>query len=201
MRRVHSVELFDIGLALAMPAARQPARGVLTNAGGPAILATDADPPGLEMAPLSARRAGLRKILVPGLPSTIRSTWSRVRRPTTRSALKLLCAMRRSTWCRRSGARDHARSGGDRARGLGPSRRAQASGWPLHVARRGLRDRERARQDCAGVLTESAVRALVALDEQHLARADGKVQRARRSRGRKRWLAGRLGVEARRCLS
>jgi acyl-CoA synthetase (NDP forming) len=69
VQRVDSVEeLFDVGLALSklpLPAGKRVA--VLTNAGGPAILATDAlVGSGLEMAPaLEATRAKLRKILVP----------------------------------------------------------------------------------------------------------------------------------------
>jgi acetyltransferase len=69
VQRVDSVEeLFDVGLALSrlpLPAGRRVA--VLTNAGGPAILATDAlVRSGLEMAALSERtRAALRDLLVP----------------------------------------------------------------------------------------------------------------------------------------
>lgn len=69
VQRVDSVEeLFDVGLALsrlALPAGRRVA--VLTNAGGPAILATDAlVASGLEMAPLeAATRTRLRATLVP----------------------------------------------------------------------------------------------------------------------------------------
>ncbi|MCC6409407.1 MAG: acetate--CoA ligase family protein [Planctomycetes bacterium] len=69
VQRVDSVEeLFDVGLALSklpLPKGRRVA--VLTNAGGPAILATDALVRwGLEMAPLEeTTRAALREILVP----------------------------------------------------------------------------------------------------------------------------------------
>ncbi len=69
VQRVDSVEeLFDVGLALSklpIPAGNRTV--VLTNAGGPAILATDAIVgSGLEMAQLSeATRAELRTILVP----------------------------------------------------------------------------------------------------------------------------------------
>ena len=69
VQRVDSVEeFFDVALALSrspLPKGRRVA--VLTNAGGPAILATDAlVASGLEMAPLLDRtRTGLRKILVP----------------------------------------------------------------------------------------------------------------------------------------
>jgi acetyl coenzyme A synthetase (ADP forming)-like protein len=69
VQRVDSVEeLFDVGLALAklpLPAGKRVA--VLTNAGGPAILATDAlVGSGLDIAQLSpATGAKLRKILVP----------------------------------------------------------------------------------------------------------------------------------------
>lgn len=69
VQRVDSVEeLFDVGLALSklgLPSGRRVA--VLTNAGGPAILATDALVRwGLEMAALEeTTRAALREILVP----------------------------------------------------------------------------------------------------------------------------------------
>jgi len=69
VQRVDSVEeLFDVGLALSrLPLPAGPRVAVLTNAGGPAILATDAlIASGLEMAPLEARtRASLRRALVP----------------------------------------------------------------------------------------------------------------------------------------
>lgn len=69
VQRVDSVEeLFDVGLALSvLPLPRGPRVAVLTNAGGPAILATDAlVGSGLEMSALTARtRARLRKRLVP----------------------------------------------------------------------------------------------------------------------------------------
>ncbi len=69
VQRVDSVEeLFDVGLALSrLPLPRGPRVAVLTNAGGPAILATDAlVASGLEMAPLEPRtRARLRAALVP----------------------------------------------------------------------------------------------------------------------------------------
>jgi acetyltransferase len=68
VQRVRTIEeLFDVSLALSslpLPKGRRVA--VLTNAGGPAILATDAlVASGLEMAPLSGRtRAALRRMLV-----------------------------------------------------------------------------------------------------------------------------------------
>jgi acyl-CoA synthetase (NDP forming) len=69
VQRVDSVEeLFDVGLALSrLPLPSGPRVAVLTNAGGPAILATDAlIASGLDMAPLEARtRARLRAALVP----------------------------------------------------------------------------------------------------------------------------------------
>jgi acetyltransferase len=69
VQRVTSVEeLFDVGLALSrLPLPRGPRVAVLTNAGGPAILATDAlVGSGLEVAPLTDKtRAKLRSILVP----------------------------------------------------------------------------------------------------------------------------------------
>jgi acetyltransferase len=69
VQRVSSVEeLFDVGLALSrLPLPRGPRVAVLTNAGGPAILATDAVVgSGLAIAPLTdATRAKLRSILVP----------------------------------------------------------------------------------------------------------------------------------------
>lgn len=69
VQRVDSVEeLFDVGLALSrlsLPRGKRVA--LLTNAGGPAILATDAlVGSGLEMAPLAdATRTALRELLVP----------------------------------------------------------------------------------------------------------------------------------------
>ena len=67
--RVGSVEeFFDVALALSRsPLPKGPRVAVLTNAGGPAILATDAVvASGLEMAPLLDRtRARLKQILVP----------------------------------------------------------------------------------------------------------------------------------------
>ena len=69
VQRVDSVEeLFDIALALSrLPLPRGPRVAVLTNAGGPAILATDAlVASGLEMAPLRKKtRDALREALVP----------------------------------------------------------------------------------------------------------------------------------------
>ncbi len=69
VQRVDSVEeLFDVGLALSvLPPAPGPRVAVLTNAGGPAILATDAlVGSGLEMAPLTeGTQARLRELLVP----------------------------------------------------------------------------------------------------------------------------------------
>jgi acetyl coenzyme A synthetase (ADP forming)-like protein len=68
VQRVGSVEeLFDVGLALSkLPLPKGPRVAVLTNAGGPAILATDAlVRSGLEMAPLEPRtKRALRRILV-----------------------------------------------------------------------------------------------------------------------------------------
>jgi len=69
VQRVRSVEeLFDVALALArLPLPDGPRVAVLTNAGGPAILATDAlAASGLRIAPLRDRtRARLRELLVP----------------------------------------------------------------------------------------------------------------------------------------
>jgi acetyltransferase len=69
VQRVASVEeLFDVALALSQcPAPAGNRVAILTNAGGPAILATDAVvASGLEMAPLEGRtRAALRRLLVP----------------------------------------------------------------------------------------------------------------------------------------
>ena len=69
VQRVGSVEeLFDVALALAqLPLPKGPRAAVLTNAGGPGILATDAlVASGLEMAPLEpSTRDELRAILVP----------------------------------------------------------------------------------------------------------------------------------------
>ena len=69
VQRVDSVgHLFDVALALTrLPLPRGPRVAVLTNAGGPAILATDAlVASGLELAPLQERtRSKLRELLVP----------------------------------------------------------------------------------------------------------------------------------------
>jgi len=69
VQRVETVgELFDVALALSrLPLPKGNRVAVLTNAGGPAILATDALVAlGLEMAPLrAATRSRLRKALVP----------------------------------------------------------------------------------------------------------------------------------------
>ncbi len=69
VQRVRSVEaLFDVGLALSrLPLPAGNCVAVLTNAGGPAILATDAlIASGLQMAPLrTTTRAALKKVLVP----------------------------------------------------------------------------------------------------------------------------------------
>jgi len=69
VQRVRSVEaLFDVGLALSrLPLPDGNCVAVLTNAGGPAILATDAlIASGLQMAPLrTTTRAALKKALVP----------------------------------------------------------------------------------------------------------------------------------------
>ncbi len=69
VQRVASVEeLFDVALALSKcPPTRGDRLAVLTNAGGPAILATDAAvASGLSMAPLAAAtRRALRRLLVP----------------------------------------------------------------------------------------------------------------------------------------
>jgi acetyltransferase len=69
VQRVETVgELFDVSLALSrLPLPKGNRVAVLTNAGGPAILATDALVAlGLEMAPLRERtRKALRKALVP----------------------------------------------------------------------------------------------------------------------------------------
>jgi len=69
VQRVETIgELFDVGLALSrLPVPEGVRVAILTNAGGPAILATDAlVAAGLEMAPLHERtRHALRKRLVP----------------------------------------------------------------------------------------------------------------------------------------
>ncbi|MHC4973647.1 MAG: acetate--CoA ligase family protein [Planctomycetota bacterium] len=69
VQRVRSVEaLFDVGLALSrLPLPGGNCVAVLTNAGGPAILATDAlIASGLQMAPLrTTTRTALKKALVP----------------------------------------------------------------------------------------------------------------------------------------
>jgi acetyltransferase len=215
VQRVDSVEeLFDVGLALAnLPLPRGNRVAVLTNAGGPAILATDAlVRSGLQVAALGEdTRAALKKALVP--EASVQNPVDMVAGATAehyRASLRLLLrdpavdmvlvtfvppvthdavAVARTVF-------DVAKGSVKPVVGCFMSRdevlRAIAS---------------EAQQDWVPVYLypESAVRALAALDERRriLARPIGKVKRFRvDARAAKAALKpGWLGVEARRALS
>ncbi len=215
VQRVNSVEeLFDVGLALSklpLPAGNRVA--VLTNAGGPAILATDAlIGSGLEIAVLSKRtRASLRRMLVP--EASIENPVDMVAGATAenyRRALGVLLAD--------PGVDEvlvifvppitHdpvkvARSVFDAARG---SKKPVVS---CFMSRDEVLKSiaSEAQQDWAPVYLypESAVRALVALDERRklLARPEGKLKEfaVDMAAARKALRPGWLGVKARRALA
>jgi acetyltransferase len=211
VQRVASVEeLFDVALALSkcpLPTGRRVA--VLTNAGGPGILATDAIvASGLEMAPLAGRtRARLRRLLVP--EASVRNPVDMVADATARNydrALRLLLAdatvdmvlvifvppltrdpiaVARTVFAAAKGSRKPVVCCFmSRDEVLDDIARATVQEWiPVYL------------------YPESAVRALAALDERRriLARPEGRI---RRFRARRVKLApGWLGVEARRKLS
>ncbi|MHC4548890.1 MAG: acetate--CoA ligase family protein [Planctomycetota bacterium] len=210
VQRVDSIEeLFDVGLALArLPLPRGNRVAVLTNAGGPAILATDAlVASGLEMAPLRApTRSALKRILV--AEASVRNPIDMVAGATAQNydrCLRLLLkdptadmvlvifvppvthdpvAVARTVFGAVKGSRKPVVCCFmSRDEVLADVRRATDQDWvPVYL------------------FPESAVRALAALDERRriLARTEGKV---RRFRVRKVTLAkGWPGVEARRAL-
>ncbi|HEX5138256.1 MAG TPA: acetate--CoA ligase family protein, partial [Planctomycetota bacterium] len=211
VQRVTSVEeLFDVALALSkcpLPARNRLA--VLTNAGGPAILATDAAvSSGLAMAPLRpATRAALKRQLVPeasilnpidmvagaGAKDYDRCLRLLLKDPTVDMVLVIFVppltrepiVVARAVFEAAKGSRKPVvccfMSREEVLRGI---RKASVEDWvPIYL------------------YPESAVRALTALDERRriLARAEGTVRRyrAKRIRLEKGW----LGVDARRALS
>ncbi len=211
VQRVTSVEeLFDVALALSkcpLPAGNRVA--VLTNAGGPAILATDAAvSSGLEMAPLrEATRGALRRLLVP--EASVLNPIDMVAGATAKDydrSLRLLLSdptvdmvlvifvppLTRDPIVVARAVFDAAKGSPkpvvccfmSREEVLSGIRKAAVEDWvPIYL------------------YPESAVRALLALDERRriLARPEGTVRRfrARRVRLERGW----LGVEARRALS
>ncbi|MBI5432315.1 MAG: acetate--CoA ligase family protein [Planctomycetes bacterium] len=215
VQRVDSVEeLFDVGLALSklpLPKGRRVA--VLTNAGGPAILATDALVRwGLEMAPLEeTTRAALREILVP--EASVQNPIDMVAGATAgnyRRSLQLLLRDRTVDMVLVTFVPPitHdpvlvARTVFDVAKG---SKKPVVGCFMSRdeVMRSISREAE---QDWVPVYLypESAVRALAALDERRriLARPEGRVKRRRVDKEELRALLkpGWLGVEARRALS
>lgn len=218
VQRVDSVEeLFDVGLALSklgLPEGNRVA--VLTNAGGPAILATDALVRwGLEMAPIEeTTRASLREILVP--EASVRNPIDMVAGATAenyRRSLELLLAdptvdmvlvifvppithdpilVARTVF-------DVAKGSKKPVVGCFMSRD--------EVMRAIAKETQRAQQDWVPIYLypESAVRALAALDERRriLERPEGRVKRRRVDADELRAILrpGWLGVEARRALS
>jgi acetyl coenzyme A synthetase (ADP forming)-like protein len=215
VQRVSSVEeLFDVGLALSrLPLPRGPRVAVLTNAGGPAILATDAlVGSGLELAPLTdATRATLRRILVP--EASIANPVDMVAGATAeqyRVALSTLLADRTVDMVIvifvpviTGEPIATARSVFDAARG------SQKPVVGCFMSRdEVLRSiASAAHQDWVPIYLypESAVRALEALEERRriLARPEGRIRRFRVdvARARAALAPGWLGVDARRELS
>ena len=215
VQRVDSVEeLFDVGLALSrLPLPRGKRVAVLTNAGGPAILATDAlVASGLEIAPLEdATRTALRERLVP--EASVQNPVDMVAGATAEnygSCLNLLLRdptvdmvmvvfvppITRDPVHVAQTVFDVARKSRKPVVGCFMGRDEILSA----IARE-------TRQDWVPVYLypESAVRALVALDERRriLARKEGRVKRFRvATAGISAVLrSGWLGVEARRALS
>lgn len=215
VQRVDSVEeLFDVGLALArLPLPKGNRVAVLTNAGGPAILATDAlVSSGLEMAPLGrATQSKLRRLLVSEasvanpVDMVAGATAANYRRalailladPLVDSVLVIFVppithepvAVARSVF-------EAAREAKKPVVGCFMSRDEVL----VAIAKE-------AQQDWVPVYLypESAVRALAALEERRkiLARATGKVKRFRvdQQAARKALRPGWLGVKARRALA
>ena len=215
VQRVNSVEeLFDVGLALSklpLPAGRRVA--VLTNAGGPAILATDAlVRSGLEMAPLTdATRRALRALLVP--EASVVNPIDMVAgagEEHYRGALEALLRDRTVDMVLVVFVPPITRDPIVVARAVFEV--ARGSKKPV-VGCFMSRDEvlrsitNEARQDWVPIYLypESAVRALAALDERRriLARKEGKVRRFRvdRAKSRAALKPGWLGVDDRRALS
>lgn len=215
VQRVNSVEeLFDVGLALSklpLPSGRRVA--VLTNAGGPAILATDAlVRSGLEMAPLTdATRRKLRALLVP--EASVVNPIDMVAgagEEHYRGALQALLADRTVDMVLVVFVPPITRDPIVVARAVFEV--ARGSKKPV-VGCFMSRDEvlrsitNEARQDWVPIYLypESAVRALAALDERRriLARKEGRVRRFRvdRKKSRAALKPGWLGVDDRRALS
>ncbi len=215
VQRVDSVEeLFDVALALSkQPLPRGKRVAVLTNAGGPAILATDAlVQSGLEMATLTdSTRAKLRRMLVP--EASVHNPIDMVASATAENYARALELLLRDATVDMvivifippitHDAVLVARTVFDAAHG---------STKPVVGC---FMSRDEVLRDIAAqnpenwvpvyLYPESAVRALVALDERRriLARADGKVRRFRiaKSLATAKWKSGWLGVHERRELS
>jgi acetyltransferase len=215
VQRVNSVEeLFDVGLALSrlpLPAGKRVA--LLTNAGGPAILATDAlVHSGLEIAPLAdATRKALRRMLVP--EASVQNPVDMVASATAEnygSCLRLLLRDRTVDMVLVIFVPPITRDPVGVARTVFEA--ARGSKKPVvgcFMGRDEILDAisREARQDWVPVYLypESAVRALTALEERRriLARKEGRVRRFRVPLERVRRLLrpGWLDVEARRALS
>ena len=215
VQRVNSVEeLFDVGLALSrLPLPKGKRVAVLTNAGGPAILATDAlVGSDLEMAPLTdASRAALRETLVP--EASVQNPIDMVAGATAENyaaCLRLLLRDKTVDMVMVVFVPPITRDPLHVAQAVFEA--ARGSKKPVVGCFMG-RDEilhaiaQETRQDWVPVYLypESAVRALVALEERRriLARKEGRVRRFRvQSSGIESVLQpGWLGVDARRALS
>jgi acetyltransferase len=215
VQRVNSVEeLFDVGLALSrLPLPRGKRVALLTNAGGPAILATDAlVGSGLEIAPLTdATRSALRERLVP--EASVQNPIDMVASATAEdyeACLRLLLRDKTVDMVIVIFVSPITRDPLEVARTVFET--ARGAKKPVVGCFMGRDEILRsiatqARQDWVPVYLypESAVRALVALEERRriLARKEGRVRRFRvQTTGIEAVLQpGWLGVEARRALS
>ncbi len=215
VQRVNSVEeLFDVGLALSrLPLPKGKRVAVLTNAGGPAILAVDAlIGSGLEIAPFTdATRSALREMLVP--EASVQNPVDMVAAATAENysdALRLLLRDKTVDMVIVVFVSPITRDPLEVARQVFEA--ARGSKKPVVGCFMGRDEILRsiatqARQDWVPVYLypESAVRALVALEERRriLARKEGRVRRFRvQTTGIESVLQpGWLGVEARRALS
>jgi acetyltransferase len=215
VQRVNSVEeLFDVGLALSrLPLPQGKRVAVLTNAGGPAILAVDAlVGSGLEMSPLAdATRSTLREMLVP--EASVQNPVDMVAAATAEdygAALRLLLRDKTVDMVIVVFVSPITRDPLTVARTVFEA--ARGAKKPVVGCFMGRDEILRsiatqARQDWVPVYLypESAVRALVALEERRriLARKEGRVRRFRvQAAGIEAVLQpGWLGVEARRALS
>jgi acetyltransferase len=215
VQRVDSVEeLFDVGLALSklpLPKGRRVA--VLTNAGGPAILATDALVRwGLEMAPLEQKtRSALREILVP--EASVRNPIDMVAGATAENYHRSLELILRDTTVDMvlvvfvpPITHDPllvARTVFEVARGS--KKPVVGCFMSRDEVMRAIARQAEKEWVPVYLYPESAVRALAALDERRriLARAEGRVHRRRVDVEEVRALLkpGWLGVESRRALS